>query len=418
MRLNLIAFIACVVIVAGCTESAHIQTGSYKFLYDFESRDLHPEYVVYHDSDDSSKVYFRIYSKELLYTRNSSMAPFVSRIAIKTYISDAQGNLQDTLTFKVNDAAKPAEGWLLGDFKVPLGIGNWNVTFEFTDLARNVSQINYVNADKSSNYTGQNYLLLKYETGEPVFGGFVSSGQKVEVISARNEDAGRPQLLRLSGELKLPPPPFSTNAPEITGLTGATGADIKINTAGVYSFVVASGNYFVTHDENVRTGLTILTASTFYPEIREVESLQWPLRYITTKTEHDEIVKNNYPKKMIDQFWIECAGNKEHAREMISIYYHRVEEANKYFSSFTEGWRTDRGMIHLIFGNPSKINRFGDSETWQYGEEGTAGLLMFVFRRVESPLSNNIYVLDRDPNFKPYWEKMVQTWRNGRVYSE
>jgi GWxTD domain-containing protein len=176
--------------------------------------------------------------------------------------------------------------------------------------------------------------------------------------------------------------------------------------------------YFFTHDPTRRSGLCIKASGTHYPRVKDADALQWPLRFITTKTEHEEIIKNAYPKMIIDRFWLECGGSKEHARELIRVFYRRVEEANYYFSTYTEGWRTDRGMIHLLFGNPNQIIRTSQGEVWNYGEDQSASLLSFNFRKVESSWTNNLYVLEREPGYKPYWERMVQTWRSGKIYSE
>jgi hypothetical protein len=38
-------------------------------------------------------------------------------------------------------------------------------------------------------------------------------------------------------------------------------------------------------------------------------------------------------------------------------YYARVEYANKHFSHFQEGWRTDMGMVYITFGPPNNVER-------------------------------------------------------------
>ena len=55
-------------------------------------------------------------------------------------------------------------------------------------------------------------------------------------------------------------------------------------------------------------------------------------------------------------------------------YYERVDYANKNFSHFMEGWKTDRGNVYIVFGEPSNIERHPmemDSkpyEIWTYLE--------------------------------------------------
>ncbi|MBX7051422.1 MAG: GWxTD domain-containing protein [Flavobacteriales bacterium] len=414
---SIFVVISCIMLLMACDSGMNMQSGSYKFLYDYESRELHPEYIIYHHRDDSSTIFFRVKSSELLYARDGSGSPFEAKIRLNVTTTEIGGDRMDTTSVRIVDTAHERQGWLLGSVKMKLPQGIWNVVVEFTDLTKNQTQPGYLIADKTTAYSGQNYLLRKFETGEPIFGGFATPGQIVEVESARNKNKSLPKILHLIGEVKLPPPPFSTSQPELPDLTNSAVVNTSSKT-GEMIFEVESGNYFVTHDVFLKSGITIKTSNSYYPEVRSVEALEWPLRYITTKSEHDDIVKNNYPKLMIDKFWLECGGTKERARELIKTYYRRVQEANYYFSTYTEGWRTDRGMIHLIFGNPTKINRYNDAETWQYGEDGSAGMLTFNFHKVEHPLSGNIYVLERDPGFKTFWERGVQNWRNGRVYNE
>ena len=53
-------------------------------------------------------------------------------------------------------------------------------------------------------------------------------------------------------------------------------------------------------------------------------------------------------------------------------YYARIRIANERYSHYTEGWKTDMGMVFIIYGEPSSIERvpFGDYtkpyEVWDY----------------------------------------------------
>jgi GWxTD domain-containing protein len=418
MQARILLFALAIVGLWACNRNALAPTGAYQYLYDLESRDIHPEYIVYHHTSDSSTVYFRVFSSELLYTRISAQDPFLLNLKIKATVSDLDGVTKDTVSIFLHEGSKDRQGWLLGSMAIPMVQGKWNLLIEFTDVSRNLTQPSYIACDKSSSFTAQNYLLTKFETGEPVFGGFVTPGQMVEVFSARNSSSDSPWLGKVAMEIKLPPPPFSANSPEQPSLTGAQPIALKKNADGGYIFEVVGGLYFLTQDASKLQGLAIKTSNTHFPRVKEVGSLEWPIRFITTKTEHEEIVKNSYPKALIDRFWLECGGSKEHARELIRIYYRRVEEANYYFSTYTEGWRTDRGMIHLLFGNPNQIVRSSQGEVWNYGEESQATLLSFTFKKMDSPFTNNLYVLEREPGYKPYWERMVQIWRSGKIYSE
>jgi len=60
--------------------------------------------------------------------------------------------------------------------------------------------------------------------------------------------------------------------------------------------------------------------------------------------------------------------------ELMEEYYGRVKYANEHFSHYIEGWKTDMGMVYIIFGPPSSVDRHPfdiDSkpyEIWYYYE--------------------------------------------------
>ena len=75
------------------------------------------------------------------------------------------------------------------------------------------------------------------------------------------------------------------------------------------------------------------------------------------------------------EFWKKRDPNPNTPRnEKMEEYYARVEYANKHFGHYLEGWRTDMGMIFIIFGPPNNVDRHPfevDSkpyEIWAYYE--------------------------------------------------
>jgi len=404
---------------SSCKTAQPTQAGSYRQLYDFDVQGLHPEYVMYHFANDSSMVYFKIKSGNLLYTREGGGSPFEAKVKIQVMAFDRLTQKLDTTEITLKDSEQKKDSYLLSSIKFPLLEGSYNIVINFTDVKKNNTQAHYIVADKRNKTNAQNYLLMYEEKNEPCFGGFVTSGTTVKIKSERNANAvNRLTVQRMIGEIKLPPPPFSTNQPELPSFENAMKISTSVEEDQTIQFSVEDGLYLATVDPEKINGLTFSTTSAYFPLIEHTDQLPWPLRFITTKAEYDEIVKSNYSKALLDNFWLECAGNKERARDLIRIYYGRVEEANMYFSNYTEGWRTDRGMMHIVFGNPNKIIKQESSETWIYGEEGQIGVLSFGFKRLDSPFGQNVYFLNRDPMFKSQWERMVTTWRNGKVFNE
>lgn len=409
-----IAFLA--VLVTGCQYQGTTQSGSYKMLYDYQTASLHPQYIIYHHKEDSSRVYFRVKSDELLYTRTASDAPFLSKFRMFCKAYNPEGVLEDSVSITVIDQTRASAGWLVGHIDLKMGTGMHNLVLECEDLKKNTSQTNYLTADKQNQYSAQNFLLCDAHNEEPLFSRFQSGDRVIKIFSNRNA-SGELKVLHSIDSIYPPPPPFSTTSPELPQFTKATEEIAEPDGDG-WLILMERGSYFITTDPEKKTGTVIAVSSEYFPEVKGFSQLASPIRYITTKAEYDEIRTYYFPKKKIDEFWVECGGSKERARDLIRIYYNRVEEANYYFSSYTEGWRTDRGMIHVVFGNPTRIVKQQTYETWIYGEEGQSGTLTFVFKKVESPNHPNVFILNRDPGFKQYWEKQVTAWRSGRIYNE
>jgi GWxTD domain-containing protein len=73
------------------------------------------------------------------------------------------------------------------------------------------------------------------------------------------------------------------------------------------------------------------------------------------------------------EFWKKRDPNPATPRnEKMEEYYAKVEYANKHFAHYIEGWRTDMGMVYIIFGAPNNVDRHPfdhDSkpyEVWSY----------------------------------------------------
>jgi GWxTD domain-containing protein len=58
------------------------------------------------------------------------------------------------------------------------------------------------------------------------------------------------------------------------------------------------------------------------------------------------------------EFWARRDPDPQTPRnELMEEYYQRVEYANKNFTHYLEGWRTDMGMVYIRFGSPENIER-------------------------------------------------------------
>jgi GWxTD domain-containing protein len=91
--------------------------------------------------------------------------------------------------------------------------------------------------------------------------------------------------------------------------------------------------------------------------------------YIESATDKEEKIKRYL------EFWKKKNPNPaEEDNRVFDEYYRRINYANENFSHYTEGWRTDRGMVYITLGPPNNIDRHPfdyDSkpyEVWEYYE--------------------------------------------------
>lgn len=100
------------------------------------------------------------------------------------------------------------------------------------------------------------------------------------------------------------------------------------------------------------------------------------MRYIAKDKEYDAIVDaktDEEKRRLFEEFWRKRDPNPDTKRnEFMEEYYSRVEYANQHFSHYIPGWRTDMGMVFILFGSPNNVERHPfdiDSkpyEIWSY----------------------------------------------------
>jgi|GEM_PF-1238070 len=193
--------------------------------------------------------------------------------------------------------------------------------------------------------------------------------------------------------------------PELKG-TIAIGEEQEFDREGV---VVFSSN------KGIPGCFSYLIKSPHYPAIGKAEELLEPLRYITTDSEFKQLKNSNDPKMAVDSFWLNIGGSIEYSRMLIKHYYGRVEFANKFFTTYKEGWKTDKGMVFIMFGKPDIVVRYGDVEEWQYDRLINKDFLTFTFYKQPFLLSSDHFELNRSEKYRKIWDSMIDNWRKGII---
>lgn len=333
-------------------------------------------------------------------------------------IEGSQYSVTDTGSASFTDLIVDGQNeWLQIRQTFPLpSSARYTLLLKVSDGQRKSGSTQSISIDKTDARNAQNFLVRNAISGLVIPASLIKVGDSIRVESLRNREKPVLHVFRLDSEIKLPPAPFSSASPEYPMVSEATHSSV-FTTDGFFSLKVEQGLYLVSTDLLPEKGLSFSGVSGEYPWVKSKNQLYPPLRYLTTKQEFESIIKARNPKEKVDKFWVDCGGSKDRARALLEAFYSRVELSNREFTSYTEGWRTDRGMIYLIFGEPSKVLRSSDQETWIYGEEESSAALRFQFKKINSIWSDNIFALNRDPMYKTHWERMVTAWRNGRIYT-
>jgi GWxTD domain-containing protein len=161
--------------------------------------------------------------------------------------------------------------------------------------------------------------------------------------------------------------------------------------------------------------------SSNYPSLKNPFELAKPLFYLMSKKEYDELMSIEDEvllKKAIDKFWLSNIQNSQIARGVIQLFYERVEEANKQFSNFKEGWKTDMGMMYILFGPPWFVESSLNRTVWHYSYNTSDPEKNFYFEapKIQSkffPFDN--YLLERSPNYYSTQYQQIEAWRSGVI---
>jgi GWxTD domain-containing protein len=172
-----------------------------------------------------------------------------------------------------------------------------------------------------------------------------------------------------------------------------------------------TGLYLVQSDTNATAGFAFRVEED-YPRLTKIESLADPLIYVCTKQEFDRIKQAKGDKKAFDKVILSITQNTERARNFMRSYFRRVELANAFFTSYKEGWKTDRGMIYIIFGLPDQVYKFADREVWTY--KNSMYKITFEFVKSSTLFDPENFVLVREKKFQETWYEVIDLWRNAR----
>ena len=158
-----------------------------------------------------------------------------------------------------------------------------------------------------------------------------------------------------------------------------------------------------------------------YPALKTAEELARPLAYLMDKDDYKDLISISNPdslKQAIDRFWLKEIGDKNKAVSVLKLYYQRVEEANKQFSNFKEGWKTDTGMMYILFGPPWYVDTRLDQMQWSYAynrSDPDRNFLFFQPKLQSEFYPFKHYLLRRRQSLYNVEYQQVSLWLSGLI---
>lgn len=412
---SLLLVILCIV---ACSSSRSTRYKPESKSYKKDASVIHPEFTVYHINDTISELNFKINSKELLYTRPDGFN-FYSNVLISVRLlsSYEAKNFVDSASIRLVDQNNEgADKFLIGKMNINAKrMSNYYARITVADLNKNTDVTTVIWIQKDNDLSKQNFLVKSEQTNAPLFKNAIRTNETVS-IKYKEPLSVKLFIRYYNRSFGLALPPFSVSEikpflyePDSTFTTEMIKGELSFTPT-------LKGFYHFQLDTTKREGLTLSNFSETFPEVKKAEDMIPPLRFLTSKDEFEELNAMPNKKDAVDKFWLSCGGNPDRARELIRKFYNRMQDANSNFTSYVEGWKTDRGMIYLIQGPPNLIYRSATRESWVYGEENSINSITYVFSKVTNPFTDNDYELERSQLFKQLWYASVDAWRQGRIY--
>lgn len=419
-----IAVITLILVFYGCSvqPSGRTNEDQVAAVYNPSEVTLNTEYKIFHNTDDRSTLYIRLFPIELLFNQANENAEYMARVQLDMTVYELSEPNNEK--FKTDSSSVEIRlgkedmnrSAFYSSLVLPLEFGKkYLLELRTRDLLRGSFGLRYLYVDKADDYSAQNYNVVDASSGAPKFRSYFLNGEVFRLFH-KESDFDTLYLDVLINGGPYPKPPVaggsSSSYPYIADTTLVVGySDTMLYT------LPGKGVFHLRFDTTAMQGLTLMNLGRNFPQIRTEEELFEPLFYIATNSEYDQLRRSSNLKLAVDDFWLDRNPSMERSREMIRIYYNRVVYSNVYFTADREGWKTDRGMVYILFGPPDRMLDVGSQQIWYYISRRRNKVIRFNFTRMPTVYTNDNFILQKDIETMGYWTESVRAWRNGKVFS-
>jgi GWxTD domain-containing protein len=425
--------ICCLVagLAASCSSSkksaAEDRIAQMASIYNPSRLSLHPDFSIFHVDDNYSVLYIRAYPSELRFNQTNADFEYRAMLKVKYELlsldenGGGEGTLIDSasVVYKLTEREEKSPAFF-ASLNIPISQGSrYMLKLETSDLNLGSIGLKYLYVDKTDPYSAQNYKVVSTYSGYPKFMRFFLTGERFNVqYRDRSVDSVYVEFFRISSELPRPP---------ITATSDYTMnyiPDTSLDTSLVFPMVdtvdydlLYVGMYRIKVDKEQDEGLTLFNFGGSFPDVETPRELMEPLFYLTTMAEYKDLRSQPNQKLAVDDYWLRIGNSMAKSRELIRIYYNRVIYSNLYFTSNKEGWKTDQGMVFILFGPPNRIQMTGSGESWYYYARRRSKVVEFRFQREQDAFSDHNMIWQRTTDSQMYLNEAIRSWRSGKVYS-
>jgi GWxTD domain-containing protein len=411
---------ACLTILVTTCRSPYVATGTrwnLSAIYNPASSEVHPAFRVFHNSDNTSLLLVKLFPSELLFNQANVEGEFISKVSVQVQnyeIKENKTTLIDSMTYYYSIKQDNVGKRFLAQIPIKTEMGKrYQVRVVTRDLLRKDFNLRFIDVDKTSEYSEQNFNVLN-QNGIPYFDNVIPPGAICR-IQHRNTVHEKVFIKYFKNQLPLPKPVFAVSPDEILFDKPDSIYVIDYSVNVHFSFN-QEGYYHFRFDTNQAEGLTLLNLGEDYPKVKSAKDLLEPLAYITTSGEYANLLKGQNTKLTVDNFWLNIGKSTSKSKELIRIYYNRVYFANYYFTTNKPGWKTDKGMVYIVYGPPQNMQKTPNSEIWLYYTKGATNTISFTFVYKPTPYSIDNFYLQRTESQDWHWREAVDAWQRGQIY--
>jgi GWxTD domain-containing protein len=210
--------------------------------------------------------------------------------------------------------------------------------------------------------------------------------------------------------------------PVTTLRTGTYLLDLEFTSDRTGRHTHAQKTFWMYRQEDFAAGRVLKADTSWKARMQAVEpdfldiagadtALGW-MKYLLTKEEAARVNRLNLEgkKKFLHDYWV---GKEREKPGAANEYFARIVEANRRYTFLKKpGWKTDRGRVYVLYGEPDHVYRnyatadVPDHEQWNYDQlEG--GVIFVFFDRAGYGDLDLVHSTKRGEIYNPDWHQLT-----------